>query len=155
MNFNELGLVPSLCARCAQLGFSEPTPIQKQAIPIVLNGGDIIATAETGTGKTAAFLLPIIQKLEASKLPGTTVLVISPTRELANQTDAACKQLAPKNIRSVAIIGGTGYRAQMAELRRNPHVLIATPGRLIDYMEQGLVDLSKVTTLVLDEADRM
>jgi ATP-dependent RNA helicase RhlE len=155
MNFNDLGLHASLVSKCAQLGFTEPTPIQKQAIPIVLQGGDIIATAETGTGKTAAFLLPILHKLGASKLPGTTVLILSPTRELANQTDAACRDLAPKHIKCTSIIGGTGYKAQMDALRRRPNILIATPGRLIDYMEQGVVDLSQVTTLVLDEADRM
>lgn len=155
MNFKDLGLTRDLCSRCAHLGFDEPTPIQKQAIPIVLEGGDVIATAETGTGKTAAFLLPIIQKLEASKRPGTSVLVLSPTRELANQTDKACRELAPKHIQSVSIIGGTGYNAQIAALKRRPQFLIATPGRLVDYMEQGLVDLSTVTTLVLDEADRM
>lgn len=155
MNFKDLGLTRDLCARCARLGFDEPTPIQKQAIPIVLKGSDVIATAETGTGKTAAFLLPILQKLGASKVPGTTVLVLSPTRELANQTDAACRELAPKNVRSVSIIGGTGYKSQMAELKRGPQIIIATPGRLMDYMEQRLVDLSRITTLVLDEADRM
>jgi len=155
MNFNDLGLHASLSARCAQLGYTEPTPIQNQAIPFVLNGCDLIATAETGTGKTAAFLLPILHKLGESKLPGTTVLVLSPTRELANQTDAACRELAPKHIKCTSIIGGTGYKAQMDALKRRPNVLIATPGRLIDYMEQGLVDLSQVTTLVLDEADRM
>src|SRR5947209_13050651 len=112
MSFKDLGLTPSLSARCAQLGYSEPTPVQKQAIPIVLQGRDIIATAETGTGKTAAFLLPILQKLEESKLPGATVLILSPTRELANQTDAACRELAPRTVRSVSIIGGTGYGAQ-------------------------------------------
>jgi ATP-dependent RNA helicase RhlE len=155
MNFKDLGLQPALAARCAQLGFTEPTPIQKQAIPIVLNGGDIIATAETGTGKTAAFLLPILQKLNESKLPGTTVLVLTPTRELANQIDTACREMAPKHIRSTSIIGGTGYKAQMDALRRRPNIVIATPGRLMDYMEQGVVVLSGVTTLVLDEADRM
>jgi len=155
MNFNDLGLTRDICARCTQLGFDEPTPIQKQAIPVVLDGGDVIGTAETGTGKTAAFLLPILQMLGESNRPGTSVLVLSPTRELANQTDKACRELAPKHIRSVSIIGGTGYNAQIAALKRRPHFLIATPGRLIDYMEQGLVDLSTITTLVLDEADRM
>src|SRR3954464_3737620 len=116
MNFKDLGLMPSLCARVEQLGYINPTPIQERAIPIVLEGGDIMATAETGTGKTAAFLLPILQKLEESKLPGTRVLVLSPTRELANQTHAACRDLGPKHIRSVSIIGGSGYRAQMNEL---------------------------------------
>jgi ATP-dependent RNA helicase RhlE len=155
MNFRDLGLQDALVRQCGRLGFVEPTPIQKQAIPIILNGGDIIGTAETGTGKTAAFLLPILQHIDQRREKGTTVLVLSPTRELANQTDAACRDLAPKHIRCTSIIGGTGYKAQMDALKRRPNILIATPGRLIDYMEQGLVDLSRITTLVLDEADRM
>ena len=155
MSFKDLGLQPFLLGRCESLGFSEPTPIQKQAIPIVFEGGDIIATAETGTGKTAAFLLPILQQIDVNQQKGTTVLILSPTRELANQTDAACRELAPKHIRCTSIIGGAGYKAQMDALRRRPNILIATPGRLLDYMEQGLIDFSKLTTLVLDEADRM
>ncbi|MBK7394389.1 MAG: DEAD/DEAH box helicase [Chloracidobacterium sp.] len=155
MSFKDLGLQPFLLGRCESLGFTEPTPIQKQAIPIVFEGGDIIATAETGTGKTAAFLLPILQQIDVNQQKGTTVLILSPTRELANQTDAACRELAPKHIRCTAIIGGSGYKAQMEALRRRPNLIIATPGRLLDYMEQGLIDFSKLTTLVLDEADRM
>ena len=94
MNFKDLGLQPALWERCEKLGFTTPTPVQEQAIPIILDGNDIIGTAETGTGKTAAFLLPILQKLMlAKKRPGTTVLILSPTRELANQTEAACKRL--------------------------------------------------------------
>jgi ATP-dependent RNA helicase RhlE len=155
MSFKELGLQPFLLGRCESLGFQEPTPIQKQAIPIVLKGGDLMATAETGTGKTAAFLLPILQKIDIEQTKGTTVLILSPTRELANQTDMACRDLAPKHIRCTSIIGGSGYKAQMDALRRRPNILIATPERLLDYMEQGLIDFSKLTTLVLDEADRM
>ncbi len=155
MNFNELGLHPALAGRCESLGYTEPTPIQKQAIPTVLDGKDLIATAETGTGKTAAFLLPILNKLGKTAERATTVLILTPTRELATQIDAACRDLAPKNIRSTAIIGGTGYKAQIEALRRKPNILIATPGRLIDYMEQGVIGLEQVTTLVLDEADRM
>lgn len=155
MSFKELGLQPALLRRCESLGYTSPTPIQKQAIPIILNGGDIIGTAETGTGKTAAFLLPILQKIDVEQHKGTTVLVLSPTRELSNQTDVACRSLAPKHVRCVSIIGGTSYKAQMDALRKKPNILIATPGRLIDYMEQGIIDLSKITTLVLDEADRM
>src|SRR3569833_4494824 len=98
MNFRELGLAEALCKRCESLGYSEPTPIQKQAIPIVLQGSDMIATAETGTGKTAAFLLPILEQLAKVKKqkPATTVLVLSPTRELATQIHAACKEIAPR-----------------------------------------------------------
>lgn len=156
MNFKDLGLPAVLTDKCEQMGYREPTPIQKQAIPVVLDGGDLIACAETGTGKTAAFLLPILHKLNTGKRPvGTKVLILAPTRELANQTDVACREFAPKGITCTSIIGGTGYKAQENALRRNPTIIIATPGRLIDFMERGMVDFSGLTTLVLDEADRM
>jgi ATP-dependent RNA helicase RhlE len=156
MTFRDLGLQPALWERCEQLGFTEPTPIQEQAIPVVLNGGDVIGCAETGTGKTAAFLLPILQKLNVpKKRPGTSVLILAPTRELANQIDAACRQFAPKGITCAAIIGGAGYRAQTDAIRRGANIIIATPGRLMDFMEQGMLNFSTLTTLVLDEADRM
>jgi len=156
MNFKDLGLHAALTDKCEQMGYTEPTPIQKQAIPIVFEGRDLIACAETGTGKTAAFLLPTLQKLATGKRPvGTKVLVLAPTRELANQTDAACRKFAAKGITCTSIIGGTGYRAQENALKRNPTIIIATPGRLMDFMEQGRVNLTGLTTLVLDEADRM
>jgi ATP-dependent RNA helicase RhlE len=156
MNFKDLGLHAALAAKCEQMGYREPTPIQNQAIPVVLDGGDLIACAETGTGKTAAFLLPILHRLSSGKRPvGTKVLVLAPTRELANQTDVACRQFAPKGVTCTSIIGGTGYRAQENALKRNPTIIVATPGRLIDFMEQGLVNFSLLETLVLDEADRM
>ena len=155
MSFKELGLHTSLTDRCESLGYTEPTPIQKQAIPLVLDGKNVIATAETGTGKTAAFLLPILQHLEISQKKGSTVLILSPTRELANQTDAACRQFAPKHIRCASIIGGAGYKNQIDAIRRGANIIVATPGRLMDFMEQGMLNLSKIDTLVLDEADRM
>jgi ATP-dependent RNA helicase RhlE len=156
MNFRDLGLHAALAAKCEQMGYREPTPIQNQAIPVVLDGGDLIACAETGTGKTAAFLLPILHRFSTGKRPvGTKVLVLAPTRELANQTDVACRQFAPKGVTCTSIIGGTGYRAQENALKRNPTIVVATPGRLIDFMEQGLVNFSQLETLVLDEADRM
>jgi len=156
MNFKDLGLLPFLTGKCEQLGFTEPTPIQKKAIPVVLRGKDMIACAETGSGKTAAFLLPILQKLVADKnRRGTSVLVLAPTRELANQTEAACREFAPKGITCTAIIGGAGYNKQIQALRRGSDIIVATPGRLIDYMDQGMLNFSKLTTLVLDEADRM
>ena len=155
MSFKDLGLLPVLTGKCESLGFTEPTPIQTQAIPIVLQGGDVIACAETGTGKTAAFLLPLLQKIINEKLKGTSVLVLAPTRELANQTEAACRELAPKTVRCVSIIGGSGYRAQSEALKRGAHIIIATPGRLMDFMDQGAIDFSNLKTLVLDEADRM
>ncbi|MEO7674249.1 MAG: DEAD/DEAH box helicase, partial [Pyrinomonadaceae bacterium] len=155
MTFNELGLQSFLTDKCKSLGFTEPTPIQQQAIPLILDGKNVIATAETGTGKTAAFLFPILQNMGVKQQKGTTVLILSPTRELANQTDAACREFAPKHIRCASIIGGAGYRSQIDAIRRGAHIIIATPGRLMDFMEQGMMDLSKVDTLVLDEADRM
>src|SRR5436190_11537368 len=156
MTFRDLGLLPFFTDKCASLGYTEPTPIQKQAIPVLLQGGDIIACAETGTGKTAAFLLPILQMLGENKgKPGTKVLVLSPTRELANQTEAACREFAPKGITCTAIIGGAAYKRQMDSLKRGANIIIATPGRLIDFMDQGLIDFKGLTHLVLDEADRM
>ena len=155
MNFRDLGLQPFLTDRCESLGYIEPTPIQKQAIPLVLDGKNVIATAETGTGKTAAFLLPILQNLGIKQKKGTTVLILSPTRELANQTDTFCRQFAPKHIRCASIIGGAGYKNQIDAIRRGANIIVATPGRLMDFMEQGMLNLSKIDTLVLDEADRM
>jgi len=155
MSFKDLGLHPMLLSRCESLGFVEPTPIQKQAIPMVLEGEDIIACAETGTGKTAAFLLPILQQLIANKPKSTAVLVLAPTRELANQTELACRELAPKTIRCAVLIGGAGYRKQEEALRRGADIIVATPGRLVDFMERGEIDFSRLQTLVLDEADRM
>ncbi|MBX3297948.1 MAG: DEAD/DEAH box helicase [Acidobacteria bacterium] len=156
MKFNELGLHSVLTEKCGQMGFVEPTPIQQKAIPAVMAGTDLIACAETGTGKTAAFLLPILHRLlNGQKGPGTRVLVLSPTRELANQTEEACRKLAPKGITCTAIIGGSGYKRQMDSLRAGANVVIATPGRLLDLMTQGAADFRRLTTLVLDEADRM
>src|ERR1051325_557009 len=157
MNFTELNLMPELVRTCATLGYKEPTPIQSSAIPVVLGGGDLIGCAETGTGKTAAFLLPIIQRLNATKpRPGIRVLVIAPTRELALQTESAYRDLALKQSpRCVAIIGGASMHRQREALRRGAGVLIATPGRLLDHMERNSIDLSRVEVLVLDEADRM
>lgn len=156
MTFTDLGLHAALSERCKQMGYENPTPIQQQAIPAVLDGNDVLACAETGTGKTAAFLLPILHKLQkARNFRGTQVLILSPTRELANQTEAVCKTFLPKGFTCKAIIGGSGYKHQMEALRKGVNIIIATPGRLIDYMDQGILDLSQVNTLVLDEADRM
>lgn len=156
MIFKDLGLLPFYTDKCASLGYTKPTPIQKQAIPVILQGEDVIACAETGTGKTAAFLLPILQLLADNKgKPGTRVLVLSPTRELANQTELACRQFAPKGVTCTAIIGGSGYKRQMDSLKRGANIIIATPGRLIDFMDQGIINFKGLTHLVLDEADRM
>ena len=156
MNFSQLGLQPALERMCESLGYIEPTPIQRQAIPIVLNGSDLIGCAETGTGKTAAFLLPIIQRMNERPRPRVRVLVLAPTRELVSQIEASYRELAPKgSARCVSIIGGASMPRQRDELRRGVGVVVATPGRLLDHMERGSIDLSGVEVLVLDEADRM
>lgn len=156
MNFSQLGLAPAQVRACESLGYNEPTPIQQQAIPVVLSGKDMIGCAETGTGKTAAFLLPIIQKISESSRPGIRVLVLAPTRELALQIQKNYVELNPaKTNRSLAAIGGANIRTQTSALRHGVSVLIATPGRLLDLIERGVVTLSTVEVLVLDEADRM
>jgi ATP-dependent RNA helicase RhlE len=156
MNFCELGLARAQVSACESLGYNSPTPIQRQAIPIVLSGHDVIGCAETGTGKTAAFLLPIIQRLSGSNRPGLRVLVLAPTRELAIQIHENYVALnSVKTNRGVLAIGGANIRAQLADLRRGAAVLIATPGRLLDLIERKAVQLSTVEVLVLDEADRM
>src|SRR5262249_31387531 len=131
-------------------------PIQRQAIPVILSGRDLIGCAETGTGKTAAFLLPIIQRLSERARPSIRVLILAPTRELALQIQKNYCELNNVNAnRSVIAIGGTNIRTQITELRRSASVLIATPGRLLDLTERRAVDLSAIEVLVLDEADRM
>jgi ATP-dependent RNA helicase RhlE len=156
MNFSQLGLADAQLRACESLGYNEPTPIQQQAIPVMLSGKDLIGCAETGTGKTAAFLLPIIQKISQSTRPGIRVLVLAPTRELALQIEKNyCELNSVKANRSVIAIGGANIRTQISALRRGAAVLIATPGRLLDLTERGVVNLSGIEVLVLDEADRM
>ncbi len=156
MNFSQLGLTEALMRRCESIGYTEPTPIQQQAIPLVLAGSDLIGCAETGTGKTAAFLLPIIQRMAARPRPGIRTLVVAPTRELVSQIEESYRQLAPKGSpRCASIIGGAGMGGQRDALKRGVGVIVATPGRLLDHMERGTINLAHVETLVLDEADRM
>ena len=156
MDFSQLGLAPAQLSACKSLGYNEPTPIQRQAIPVILSGRDVIGCAETGTGKTAAFFLPIIQKLSERSRPGLRVLVLAPTRELALQIQKNYGELnRVKANRSVIAIGGANIRTQISELRKGACVLIATPGRLLDLTERGAVNLSTIEVLVLDEADRM
>jgi ATP-dependent RNA helicase RhlE len=156
MEFSQLGLRPALLRRCESLGYTEPTAIQERAIPVVLTGSDLIGCAETGTGKTAAFLLPTIQRMSDAPRPGVRVLVLAPTRELVSQIEDHYKQLAPKgSARCAAVIGGASMSRQTDALRRGAGVVVATPGRLLDHVERGTVDLSHVEVLVLDEADRM
>jgi ATP-dependent RNA helicase RhlE len=156
MNFSELGLEAAFERRCESLGFTEPTPIQRQAIPVILSGADLIGCAETGTGKTAAFLLPLLQNLMAAPRAGVRALILAPTRELALQIAANLHELDPKKRSlSVTLVGGASMGEQLKGLRRSAPFVIATPGRLLDHIERGSLDLSQVEALVLDEADRM
>ncbi|MCW5961997.1 MAG: DEAD/DEAH box helicase [Pyrinomonadaceae bacterium] len=152
-NFTDLGLNETLVKKCKSLQFNEPTPIQLQAIPVILDGLDLIGCAETGTGKTAAFLLPSLQKM--NNRPGVQILVVAPTRELVSQIEAAFGDFAGKKQRCVSLIGGASVNRQISELKRGVSVVIATPGRLLDHVERGTIDLRTVKTLILDEADRM
>src|SRR5262245_8421561 len=156
MNFSQLGLADAQVRVCKSLGYSNPTPIQIKSIPLILSGADVIGCAETGTGKTAAFLLPIIQNLSTQTRPGIRVLVLAPTRELALQIQKNYSELNHlKSNRSVLVIGGANIRTQIAEVRRKPTIVVATPGRLLDLSERNAIDLSRIEVLVLDEADRM
>ncbi len=157
MSFTELGLQPATLVGCESLGYTEPTPIQTQAIPIILANSDLIGCAETGTGKTAAFLLPIIQRLMNNPRPGVRVLILAPTRELASQIEMSYRELAPKKaVRCISIIGGANMSRQIEALRRrDAGLIVATPGRFLDHVERGSVNLSTIEVLVLDEADRM
>lgn len=137
-------------------GFVNPTPIQQQAIPVVLSGKDVLGLAQTGTGKTAAFMLPILQRLMSGPLRQTRALIIAPTRELAEQTHQATRDLAGKTrIRSATVYGGVNKGPQVKALRSGTEIIVACPGRLLDLMNEGHVDLSKIEVLVLDEADRL
>jgi ATP-dependent RNA helicase RhlE len=162
MSFNELGLRAELLRAVADQGYTEPTPIQAQAIPAVLAGRDLMGGAQTGTGKTAGFTLPILQKLAGeSHAPNARMpvraLILVPTRELAAQVqnDVFTYGKHLPKIRSLAVYGGVGFHPQIQALKRGIDILVATPGRLLDHISQRTVDLSKVQILVLDEADRM
>lgn len=155
-SFAELGLNEQILAGVADLGFTTPTPVQAGAIPSVLEGRDIVASAQTGTGKTAAFALPTLQRIAGAKGKGPHALVITPTRELAAQIDNVVKVVCKKTgQRAVIVMGGTKFDKQISELERGCDLLVATPGRLIDLMEHNHVSLAGVQVLVLDEADRM
>jgi ATP-dependent RNA helicase RhlE len=154
MTFSELGLEPGLLEAVRVLGYTEPTPIQEQAIPLALAGRDIIGCAQTGTGKTAAFILPALQRMGKRRHIGT--LVVTPTRELAGQIEDVARDCSRRTGQHVAAVyGGVGYGPQVNKLRRGVELLVATPGRLLDLHQRGDVDLSRVSLLVLDEADRM
>ena len=159
MTFDQLSLHPAILKAIADSGYTTPTPIQAQAIPEVLAGHDLMASAQTGTGKTAAFILPALQRLSVEstvRSKGPRVLVLTPTRELAQQvSDAAAKYGKNMRIKTVSILGGMPYPLQNKLLSGFVDILVATPGRLIDHIERGRIDFSRLEMLVLDEADRM
>jgi ATP-dependent RNA helicase RhlE len=155
MPFKALQLPEPLLRGVQAAGYTDPTPIQLRAIPVVLSGGDLIASAQTGTGKTAAFALPILARL-GKHAARPRVLVLEPTRELAAQVETAFRDFARfTDLRPVAIFGGVGYGNQRNELRRGVDIIVATPGRLMDYLQDGSINLRDITILVLDEVDRM
>ena len=163
MKFEELNLAPAILKAVREQGYENPTPIQEKAIPIVLDGHDLLAGAQTGTGKTAAFTLPLLHKLTMSRSAtnkfgvfGTRALVLTPTRELAAQIEESVQNYGKYlQLNSAVIFGGVGMNPQIDKIRRGVDILVATPGRLLDLQQQGHLDLSTVQMLVLDEADRM
>ncbi len=163
MSFDSLGLSEPLVRAVHELGYTTPTPIQLQAIPAVLNGGDLLAGAQTGTGKTAGFTLPILQRLTATEPPATAngkrpvrALILTPTRELAAQVEESVRAYGKYvKVKSTVMFGGVGIHPQIEALKRGVDIVVATPGRLLDHMQQKTIDLSRLEILVLDEADRM
>ena len=163
MNFDELNLAPAILKAVREQGYETPTPIQQQAIPAVLAGHDLLAGAQTGTGKTAAFTLPMLHKLTMSRSTtnrfgvfGIRALVLTPTRELAAQVEESVRHYGKYlQLKSAVIFGGVGMNPQISQLKKGVDILVATPGRLLDVPQQGFLDLSTVHMLVLDEADRM
>jgi ATP-dependent RNA helicase RhlE len=158
MLFSELGLAPELLRAIEEEGYTQPTPIQCQAIPPVLAGRDVLGAAQTGTGKTAAFTLPLLQRLAAvpAARPAARALVLVPTRELAAQVADSIRTYGRHlRLRTAVIFGGVGINPQIDVLRRGVDIIVATPGRLLDHVQQGTVNLSGIEILVLDEADRM
>jgi ATP-dependent RNA helicase RhlE len=156
VTFESFNLNARLIDGVRGLGYQEPTPIQQQAIPPIMAGRDVMGLAQTGTGKTAAFALPILQRLERGQRGRVRALVVAPTRELAEQIHQSFKDLGRATaLRSIAIYGGVSLGPQLSALRAGPDIVVACPGRLLDHIRQGTINLSQVEVLVLDEADRM
>ena len=163
MTFDELNLAPAIMKAVREQGYETPTPIQAQAIPAVLAGQDLLAGAQTGTGKTAAFVLPLLDRLSREEAPrnkfggkGLRALVMTPTRELAAQVEESVRQYGKYlDLNSTVVFGGVGMNPQIDRIKRGVDILVATPGRLLDLQQQGFLDLSTVQVLILDEADRM
>ncbi|MER3547321.1 MAG: RNA helicase, partial [Rhodanobacteraceae bacterium] len=165
MSFQSLGLAPALLRALSEQGHATPTPIQSSAIPLVLEGHDLLAGAQTGTGKTAAFALPLLQRLYVNQVVQSQhnksprkprALILTPTRELAAQVHDSLRAYGKHlRVHAAAVFGGVGMGGQIMSLRRGLDIIVATPGRLIDHMDRRNVDLSCIEMLVLDEADRM
>jgi superfamily II DNA/RNA helicase len=160
MSFSDLGLDAGLLSAIAAAGYTDPTDVQREAIPAALAGADLLVSSHTGSGKTAAFMLPALQRLlapSATRGRGPRVLVLAPTRELALQVNHAALAYGRglRQVRTAALVGGSSYALQLRALERPLDVVVATPGRLIDHLERGRIDLSRVEVLILDEADRM
>lgn len=156
MNFNSFNLNPTLLSTIATLGYTTPTPIQSQSIPQILLGHDVMGLAQTGTGKTAAFVLPILQRLLQGQRSCVRALIIAPTRELAQQIHEAISALAKSTkVRSITLYGGVNINPQIKSLAHGVEIVVACPGRLLDHLQQRTIDLSKTEVLVLDEADQM
>ncbi|MFW8564915.1 DEAD/DEAH box helicase [Orrella sp. 11846] len=160
MSFDTLGLAPELLRATKEAGYAQPTPVQAKSIPLALTGKDLLVQARTGSGKTAAFLLPALQQLSFNlrrRDHGAHILILTPTRELAQQIGTMATQLGShlNGLKVATLVGGMPYRPQQRMLSRRVDIIVATPGRLLDHVRSGLADLSRVKTLVLDEADRM
>jgi ATP-dependent RNA helicase RhlE len=156
LSFDNLGLSDRLLTAVSDMGYTSPTPIQRDAIPYVLDGRDVVGCAQTGTGKTAAFVLPVLQTIRSAGGRRPRALVVTPTRELALQIEGVGRQVARKTGHRIAVAyGGVGYEPQLKALKHGVDMLVATPGRLLDLCDRGVADLSQVEVLVLDEADRM
>ncbi len=155
MSFDNLGLEPRLLEAVTRMGYTEPTPIQREAIPLAIAGRDVVGCAQTGTGKTAAFMLPLMQRIPAK--PGAIrALIVTPTRELAVQIEQFTREIGKSTRHRVAVVyGGVGYEPQRRAMKRGVDILVACPGRLLDLVNDGTVKLGNVEVLVLDEADRM
>lgn len=156
LNFEQFPLHSSIQAAIQAAGYSQPTPIQQKAIPLVLQGRDVLGLAQTGTGKTAAFVLPILHQLQKNSAQPKRVLILEPTRELAEQVHQSIKELGKfGKIRCATIYGGVSRQAQIRNIQRGVEILVACPGRLLDLIQDGQINLTSVETLVLDEADRL
>ena len=156
MTFTNFNLSPELLRQIEAEGYITPTPIQKQAIPVILSGGDVMGLAQTGTGKTAAFVLPILQRLMAGPRGKIRALIIAPTRELVEQINDTIKALGKNTgLRSLTIYGGVGMKGQVARLQQGVEIIVACPGRLLDHIQQHTIHLKSVEILIFDEADQM